>query len=182
MISGKMAAVIAVVILAVFSTITIETIDHSGSSLSSSSLSTSGLSLYSPQNGTFITVASANQSFNVSISIKSNSASNVYLYDVSPNISALKNLSSEVSLYSIPNLTHMNSSLYPFNYQTVNVTASSNTTMNMTLYLNSTAYNQMNYTTSPTNPYPYVVEILAETSSGAAVVSITLLKESTTPP
>lgn len=177
MISGKVAAVIAVVILAVFSTITIETIDHSGSSLSSSSLSTSDLSLYSPLNGSYIPVTSANQSFNVSVSIQSRTTTSIYLYDVSPNLSAMKNLTGGADVYSISNLTHMNTSLYPYNYRIVNVTADTNTTLNLTLYFNSTAYNQMEYTTSPTHPYPYLVEILAETSSGAAAVSFTLLKE-----
>lgn len=180
MISGKMAAVIAVVILAVFGTITIETINHSGSSLSTTSLSESGsqITLYSPQNGTNFVATSSNYTFNVSLSIDSKSSS-VYIYDFSPdNLSALQNSTPGApQLYSAANLTHMNTSLYPYNYQKLNVTKGTNTTVNITLHLNSTAFSSMKVSTPLKGAiYPYVVEMLAETSSGAAAVGFTMIR------
>ena len=144
MISGKVAAVIAVAILAVFSSITIEIIDHSGSSLSTSSLSNSAsqISIYSPLNGTNLVASSANYSFNFTISVDSRSTS-VYIYDLSPdNLTSFQKPGSP-QLYSLPNLTLMNVSLHPYNYMETNVTTGKNTTLNMSLHLNPTDYSKM---------------------------------------
>lgn len=178
MISGKTAAVVAVAILAVFAAITVETINHSGSSLSSSSLSTSSsdISVTSPQNASNIMVTSASQQVNITLNITSNSTS-VYIYDVSPdNVSAFQH-SGTPTVYSISNLTSMDRTLYPYNYMETNVTAGSTTVVNFTLYINSTAFSQMKASSPQAGAiYPYVVEILAETSSGASAVGFTLMK------
>lgn len=179
MLSGKVAAVIAVAILAVFSAITIETIGHSGSSLSSSSLSgaSSDLTMYSAQNGTAFMVTSPNASLNVSVSLTSLNATSVYVYDISPlNLTPLQQATGP-ALQSLPNLTHMNQTLYPYDYQMVNVTSGANTTVNLMLFINSTDYSQMEVSNPASYVYhPYVVEILAESSTGAAAIGFTLLK------
>ena len=47
----------------------------------------------------------------------------------------------------------------------------------MTLYINQTGFQEMKTSNLKAGPaYPYIVEILVETSSGAAEIGITLLK------
>lgn len=178
MISLKVAAVASVIMLVAFSVITVETIDSGGSSMTSTSLtgSTSSISVYSPQNGTDIPLFSPESSFNVSLSITSNE-STVYIYDISPvNVSAFVE-ESGVQVYGEPNITHMNTSLYPYNYCTATVTPHINTTLNITLFVNATMFSRMNTSSPTTNSYyPYLVEILVESSTGASGIAFTLLR------
>lgn len=178
MLSRKSAVVIAIVMLAIFSGVTIETIGHGSSTLTDSSISSSSnaLMVYSPENASVIPVSSAAEVIQVNLSINS-SVSPVYIYDLSPaNLSAFSGVSS-VTLYSMPNLTHLNKTLYPYNYLEQNVTVDENTTIHLSLYLNSTDFSKMN-TSIPTEGkiYPYVVEVLVESSSGAAGIGFTIIK------
>lgn len=178
MLSGKTAAVMAVAILAVFGVITVETINNSGGSMTASSLTgtASSITVYSPQNGTAIPVLSANSSFNVSLSITSNDTS-VYIYDISPlNVSSFQTVPG-VQVSAIANLTHMNTTRYPYDYRIVNVTSGVNTTFSVTLYVNSTLFSDMKISSPENGVYhPYVVEMLVESSSGASGMGFTLIR------
>jgi hypothetical protein len=179
MISGKVAALIAVVMLVAFSGITYETISHGSSSTTTAiTPSSQGLVVTSPQNDTTILIPSAGQTINLTINITS-SSSPVYLFDVSPsNLSSIQKQSrSPVEVYSIYNLTYLNRTSYPYNYMIENVPANSTVSLNMTLYINQTGFQEMKTSNLKAGPaYPYIVEILVETSSGAAGIGITLLK------
>ncbi len=178
MLSSRSAIVIAVVMLAIFSGVTIETIGHGSSSLSSSSLSASSGSvrIYSPQNGSAFLVNSSAETINVSLSIISQD-SPVYIYDISPsNLSGFAGVTS-LRVYSLPNLTYFNRTLYPYNYMEQNVTTGANSTISLTLFINSTDFSDMNVSIPQEGKYyPYLVEILAETSSGAAGIGFTILR------
>ncbi len=178
MISGRSAIVIAVVMLAVFSGVTIETIGHGSSSLSSSSISasSSAVKVYSPQNGTAFPVNSSGEAVNVSLSITSQD-SPVYIYDISPaNLSAFSS-SAPIKVYSLPNLTYFNRSLYPYNYIEDNVTTGANNTINLTLYINATDFSAIKVSIPPEGKiYPYIVEILVESSSGAAGIGFSIIR------
>lgn len=178
MLSGKAAAVLAIVILAVFSGITVEAINHGSTSITSTSVTSTqnSVKMNSPENGAKILIAGSNDSLSITVNVTSNDRT-IYIYDISPaNLSGLEK-SGSVELYSLPNLTHFNTTLYPYNYEIVNISANSNNTIHLTLYINSTVFSQMKTSILPEGKiYPYVVEILAETSSGAAFVGFTLIK------
>lgn len=178
MLSRKVSALLAIIILIAFGTITLETINHSTSDISTSStgISPTELTLYSPQNGTAIPVDSSDAQINITLSVTSDSPA-LYIYDISPlNVSALQANGGQ-GLYSLQNLTHFNATLYPYNYEVFNVTEGKNTTLHLVLYLNSTVYGEMKASDPLTHTYyPYVVEILAETSSGGGGIGFTLLK------
>ncbi|MEM0155498.1 MAG: hypothetical protein QW597_02700 [Thermoplasmataceae archaeon] len=176
--SSKTIIVVSVVMLVVFSAITVETINSAGSSMANTSLkgSSSSLTVYSPANNSQIFINSTSKSFSVSLSVTSNE-STIYVYDLSPvNITSLQS-KSQVKLYSLPNLTHFNSTLYPYNYLKEQLTPYKNTTFNLTLYVNYTQFSKMNASDPITDTfYPYVVEILVESSSGASGIGFTLMR------
>lgn len=71
----------------------------------------------------------------------------------------------------------MISGQYPYNYRIVNVTSNTNTTFTVTLFVNSTLFNEMKASTPAIGVYyPYVIEMLVESSSGASGIGFTLLR------
>ena len=177
MISGKVAALIAVVMLVAFSGITYETISHGSSSTTTAITSSSqGLTVSSPQNGTPFPILSSNQTINLTINVTS-SSSPVYIFDVSPSNLSLIQKQSPVEVYSIYNLTYLNKTSYPYNYMTEPIPANSTVSLNLTLYINQTGFQEMK-TSNPGagQDYPYIVEILVENSSGASGIGISLLR------
>ena len=177
MISGKVAAVIAAVMLVAFSGITYETISHGSSSTTTAiTPSSQGLTVTSPQNATSFPILSANQTINLTVNITS-SSSPVYLFDVSPsNLSSIQK-QSPIEVYSIYNLTYLNKTSYPYNYMKESVATNSTVSQNITLYINRTGFQEMK-TSNPAagQYYPYIVEILVENSGGASGIGISLLK------
>jgi hypothetical protein len=126
-----------------------------------------------------IPISSANESFNISLSVTSNE-STIYVNDISPsNITTFQN-ESPLKLYSLPNLTHLNSTQYPYNYLTNQLTPYKNTTFNLTLYMNWTQFSKMKVSDPNTGLfYPYLIEILVESSSGASGIGFTLIRAPT---
>ncbi len=177
MISGKVAALIAVVMLVAFSGITYETISHGSSSTTTAiTPSSQGLAVSSPQNSTLFPILSANQTINLTVNITS-SSSPVYIFDVSPSNLSLIQKQSPVEVYSIYNLTYLNKTSYPYNYMTEPIPANSTVSLNLTLYINQTGFQEMKTSSPGTGQYyPYIVEILVETSSRASGIGISLLR------
>ncbi|MGC8562197.1 MAG: hypothetical protein ACP5UZ_04345 [Thermoplasmata archaeon] len=177
MMSRKVSVIIAVIVLIIFSTITLETIDHSSTTLTSTvSSDKTQVVLYSPINDTSIPISNQNVTINFNLSITSK-LPNLYLFDISPsNVSSLPTVDG-VHLLSLVNLTYLNKTLYPYNYRILNVTPGENSTFGVTLYINSSQFDAMNVSDPLKDQiYPYLVEIVAETSSGAAVIGFTILK------
>ncbi len=177
MISAKVSALIAVLMLVTFGGITYETISHGSSSATTAITSSShGLAVSSPSNGTEFPIASWNQEINLTLNITA-SSSPVYIFDVSPsNLSSIQKLS-PVQVFSIFNLTYLNRTSYPYNYITKDVSTNSTVSMNITLYINQTGFQEMKVSNPNAGSYyPYVVEMLVETSSGASGFGFSILR------
>ncbi len=165
MIGRKSSLVIAIVLLIIFSFMTVETIDNSSSSISTSSVkpSPSSLSVYLPENGSVIPVTQSTTSITLNLSVKS-AESTVYIYDLILNDSPIQNF------------THFNISKYPYNYMNVPVKPGINETIQITLFFNLTDLSEMNYSYPPSHIVPYPVSLLIENSVGAAFTAFAVLK------
>ncbi|MEM0141072.1 MAG: hypothetical protein QXN66_03425 [Thermoplasmatales archaeon] len=174
MLSKRMGIVISIIVLIIFSGLAVGTIEKSSTSLSTSlSSSASEVRLYSPSNGSTVPLATSNSTVRLNLSVNS-SVSSVYIFDISPT-----SVPSEhgIQLYSLPNLTYLNRTLYPMNYEMVSVKPNVNTTISIVLYINSSAFQQMKISNLLKDEiYPYLIEILVETSSGASAIAFTLIR------
>lgn len=177
MITRRASAVIAIIVLIAFSAITVETIGNSSSSVSSTITgSQSHISLYSPINGSVQYVMNENQSIGFNVSIISND-SPVYIYNISPTNSTSLPKINGIQVLSIMGLTEFNKTQFPFNYQVININPEINTTLNLTLFFNSTQFSQMKVSNPQQGSiYPYLVEIVTETASGASFIGFTIVR------
>ncbi|MEM0136284.1 MAG: hypothetical protein QXU18_13840 [Thermoplasmatales archaeon] len=174
MLSKRSGIIISVIVVIIFSVVAVGTIERSSTSLTTSLTSAqSDVQLYSPSNGTTFLLEAPNDTIHLNLSINSTSSS-LYIFDISP---ASPPSVHGIQLYSLPDLTYLNKTLYPMNYEVVNVNPDTNTTFTITLYVNSSVFQQMKVS----NPikeeiYPYLVEILVESSNGASVVAFTIVR------
>ncbi|MEM0134799.1 MAG: hypothetical protein QXT48_03520 [Thermoplasmatales archaeon] len=174
MLSRRSGIIISVIVIVIFSVIAVGTIEKSSTSLTTSlSSAQSELHLYSPSNGSTFVLESPNDTIHLNISINS-SSSRLYIFDISP---ASPPTVGSIQLYSLPGLTYLNKTLYPMNYEVVNVNPGINTTFPITLYVNSSVFQQMKISNPMKDEiYPYLVEVLVESSSGASVVAFTVVR------
>jgi hypothetical protein len=173
MLSKRGGIIIAVVVLLIFSGLTVGTIEKSSTNLTASPSSSSKLSVYSPSNGTIIPLTSPNATIKLNLSINSSSSS-VYIFPISPSSPVTVK---GVELLSMPGLVYLNKSVYPYDYELLSVKPDTNFTAEITLYVNSSAFQEMKVS-SPTQReiYPYLVEILVETSGSAAAIAFTVIR------
>jgi hypothetical protein len=123
-----------------------------------------------------VPVETSNSTINFNLSITSKT-SPVYIYDISPPNTSSLPVVNGIHLLSMDNLTYFNKTLYPYNYRILQVNPGENVTVNLTLFINSSQFSKMETSIPPKGEiYPYVIEIIAETSSGAAVIGFTILK------
>ncbi|MGC8645370.1 MAG: hypothetical protein ACP5UO_03775 [Thermoplasmata archaeon] len=174
MLSRRSGIVITVVVLIIFSGLAVGTIEKSSSTLAASpSSASSKISLYSPSNGKMMPLTSPNDTIKLNLSVNT-SASEVYIFPISP--------SSPVSvdglqLLSVPNMMYLNKSSYPYNYEVASIRPNVNTTVEITLYVNSSAFEEMKISDPMKDEvYPYIEEILVETSGGASAIAFTVIR------
>lgn len=170
MLSRNVSITISIVMLVIFAFVVSETISNSAASTSTTPVNgiTPGqLNVYSPQNNSAIMVTNSTDQINVTLFVQSN-ASPVYFYDVNPP--------SSPSYFSINNLTHFDSFLYPYNYVMYNTTSGNNTTIDLQLYFNSTAFEEMKSSVPPAAMYLYAIAILIENSGSASFIGFVIYK------